>query len=127
MPRSRTLIELGVDRVLTSGQEPTAYEGAELIAELVRAAGDRIIVMPGGGITARNVGRIIRATGAGEVHFAALTPVGSGMRFRRAGVYMGGELRPPEYDRLGHQGAVGGDRHRRARKRPRVTPVRSGR
>jgi copper homeostasis protein len=93
------LIELGVDRVLTSGQEATAYEGAGLIAELVRAAGDRIIVMPGGGITARNVGRIIRATGAGEVHFAAMTQLGSGMRFRRAGVYMGGELRPPEYDR----------------------------
>ena len=47
-----TLIELGVDRVLTSGQEPTAYEGAERIAELVKSAGERIIVMPGGGITA---------------------------------------------------------------------------
>ena len=42
-----TLIELGVDRVLTSGQEPTAYEGAERIAELIKASVDRVIVMPG--------------------------------------------------------------------------------
>lgn len=96
----RTLIDLGVDRVLTSGQEPTAYEGADLIAELIRAAGDRIIVMPGGGITAKNVGRIVSTTGAREIHFAAQSPVASGMRFRRADVFMGGELRPPEYDRL---------------------------
>jgi len=96
----RTLIELGVDRVLTSGQEPTAHEGAELIGELARAAGDRIIVMPGGGITAKNVGRIVAMTGAREIHFAAQSPAASGMRFRRADVHMGGELRPPEYDRL---------------------------
>ena len=51
-----TLIGLGVDRVLTSGQEATVLEGLPLITELVERAGDRIIVMPGGGITARNVG-----------------------------------------------------------------------
>lgn len=95
-----TLIELGVDRVLTSGQAPTAFEGADLIGELVRAAGDRIIVMPGGGLTARNIGKVIASTGAKEYHFAALTPTPSGMRFRRPDVFMGGELRPPEYDRL---------------------------
>ena len=95
-----TLIELGVDRVLTSGQEPTAFEGAERIAELVKAAVDRIIVMPGGGITQRNVGRIVAVTGAEEIHFAARGTQPSRVRFRRPEVYMGGELRPPEYDRL---------------------------
>lgn len=95
-----TLIELGVDRVLTSGQEPTAYEGAERIAELVKAAVDRIIVMPGGGITQRNVGKIVAVTKASEIHFAARSPAASGMRFRRPEVFMGGELRPPEYDRF---------------------------
>jgi copper homeostasis protein len=95
-----TLIELGVDRVLTSGQEPSAFEGAEKIAELVKAAVDRIVVMPGGGITAKNVGRIVAVTGAREIHFAARTAQPSAMRFRRADMYMGGELRPPEYDRL---------------------------
>ncbi|MCA9957355.1 MAG: copper homeostasis protein CutC, partial [Anaerolineales bacterium] len=56
-----TLIGLGVERVLTSGQEASVLEGLPLITELVRRAGDRIIVMPGGGITPRNVDRIVGA------------------------------------------------------------------
>jgi copper homeostasis protein len=95
-----TLIELGVDRILTSGQEPTANEGAERIAELIKAAVDRVIVMPGGGITPRNVARVAAISGASEIHFAARVPTTSAMRFRRADMYMGGELRPAEYDRL---------------------------
>jgi copper homeostasis protein len=94
------LIELGVDRVLTSGQEASVVEGLPLIVELIRRAGDRIIVMPGGGITMRNVDRIVAASKPREIHFAALEPVPSGMQFRRPYVFMGGELRPPEYDRL---------------------------
>ena len=39
-------------------------------------------------------------TGASEIHFAARVPTPSAMRFRRADMYMGGELRPAEYDRL---------------------------
>ena len=95
-----TLIGLGVDRILTSGQEATVLEGLPLIAELVRRAADRIIVMPGGGITARNVDRIVAAAKPREIHFAALEPAVGGMRFRRHHVFMGGELRPPEFDRL---------------------------
>ena len=95
-----TLIELGVDRVLTSGQEPSVLEGLPLVVELAKRAGDRIIVMPGGGITARNVERIVAAAKPREIHFAALDTIESRMRFRRPHVFMGGELRPPEYDRL---------------------------
>ena len=95
-----TLVELGAERVLTSGQEATVLEGLPLITELVKRAGNRIIVMPGGGITARNVERIVAAAKPQEIHFAALDPAASGMRFRRHHVFMGGELRPPEYDRL---------------------------
>lgn len=95
-----TLIELGIDRVLTSGQEASVLEGLPLITELVRRAGDRIIVMPGGGITPRNVARIVAAAKPKEIHFAALVLEPGGMRFRREHVFMGGELRPPEYDRL---------------------------
>jgi len=94
------LIELGVDRVLTSGQETSVLEGLPLIVELIERAGDRIVIMPGGGITARNVDRILAAARPREIHFAALEPIASGMRFRREHVFMGGELRPPEYDRL---------------------------
>ncbi len=94
------LIELGVDRVLTSGQEASVLEGLPLIVELIERAGDRIVIMPGGGTTARNIERIIAAARPREIHFAALEPIASGMRFRRPQVFMGGELRPPEYDRL---------------------------
>jgi copper homeostasis protein len=95
-----TLIELGADRVLTSGQEASVLEGLPLIAELVRRAENRIIVMPGGGITFRNVERIVGEVRPREIHFAALESEAGGMQFRRAHVFMGGELRPPEYDRL---------------------------
>jgi copper homeostasis protein len=94
------LVDLGVDRVLTSGQEATVLEGLPLLTELFALAGDRIVVMPGGGITSRNVRRIVDALKPKEVHFAALQAVSSPMRFRRPHVFMGGELRPPEYDRL---------------------------
>lgn len=95
-----TLIELGVDRVLTSGQEASVLEGLPLVTELVKRAGDRIIIMPGGGITPRNVERIVAQAKPKEIHFAALALEAGGMRFRRGHVFMGGELRPPEYDRL---------------------------
>lgn len=95
-----TLIELGVDRILTSGQEPTVLEGAELIASLREKAGDKVIILPGGGVTQRNLEKIIQLTGVSEIHIGTRQPVESGMQFRNERVYMGGELRPPEYLRL---------------------------
>jgi copper homeostasis protein len=97
-----TLVDLGVDRVLTSGQESSVLEGLDLIAELVQRAHGRIIVMPGGGITDRNVARIRARSAVTELHFAGGEPVESRMRFRNPRVFMGGTLRPPEYllDRL---------------------------
>ena len=95
-----TLIELGVDRILTSGQEPTVLEGAELIASLREKAGDRVIILPGGGVTERNLAKIIELTGVAEIHIGTRQAVGSGMQFRNERVYMGGELRPPEYLRM---------------------------
>ena len=96
----QTLIALGIDRLLTSGQEPSVLEGAPLIRRLIEQAAGRLIVMPGGGITARNVGRILQETGASEIHFAALSEAPSGMAHRNPHVFMGGELRPAEYARL---------------------------
>lgn len=96
----QVLIGLGVDRLLTSGQEPSVLEGAPLIRRLNEQAAGRLIVMPGGGITARNVARIVQETGASEIHFAALSEAASGMVHRNPHVFMGGELRPAEYARL---------------------------
>lgn len=49
------LIELGIDRVLTSGQEETANEGIELIKKLTKIAANRIKIMPGSGINKTNI------------------------------------------------------------------------
>ncbi|MBP2703773.1 copper homeostasis protein CutC [Microbispora sp. RL4-1S] len=94
-----TLAGLGVDRVLTSGQDSTALEGAPLIASLVERAGDRLVIMPGGGITPRNVARVVEATGAKEIHFAALVDEPSPAVHRNPHPYMGGELRQSEFVR----------------------------
>jgi copper homeostasis protein len=92
-----TLIGLGIDRVLTSGQEATCLDGLELLAELQKQAAGRIIVMPGGGITPRNVRRVVEATGVSEVHLSARASVESGMQHRNTRCFMGGALRPPEF------------------------------
>jgi copper homeostasis protein len=91
------LISLGVDRVLTSGQEASCVEGLELIAALHKQAGTRIIVMPGGGLTPRNIQKFVARTGVGEVHLSARQTVESAMNYRNSGVFMGGALRPPEF------------------------------
>lgn len=62
------LIDLGFCRVLTSGGAATALEGADEIANLIRAARGRIEVFPGGGIDPSNVRELVRRTGCTQVH-----------------------------------------------------------
>ncbi len=71
-----TLVELGVDRVLTSGGAPSVPEGLDVLAELVRAAGDRLVVLPGGGVRSADAARILERTGAWELHGSATTDAG---------------------------------------------------
>lgn len=94
-----TLVDIGVDRILTSGQEESAMAGLELLSDLVKRAGDRIIIMPAGNIHESNVEKIARETGADELHVTGFMDVDSGMQFRNPRVFMGGLLRPPEYTR----------------------------
>ena len=91
------IIKLGIDRILTSGQEYSVLEGLDLITGLIEKASDRIIVMPGGGITERNIKKIVAQSGAREVHVAAWASVESRMEHRNSRCFMGGELRPPEF------------------------------
>jgi copper homeostasis protein len=93
------LMKLSVDRILTSGQAYSVLEGLDLIAALVQKAGDRVIIMPGGG-TERNVQKVVEETGVKDIHVIGPKPITSAMQYRHHGVFMGGELRPPEYDRL---------------------------
>ena len=93
------LVELGVNRILTSGQAYSVLEGLDLIAELVQIAGDRVIIMPGGG-TERNLQKIVNEALIKEAHVIGPKYVDSVMQYCHEGVFMGGELRPPEYARL---------------------------
>jgi copper homeostasis protein len=83
------VLTLGAERLLTSGQRGSAMEGKELIAELVRRAGDRLIVMPGAGVNERNVRELIATTGAREFHLSGQKKVASQMVYRNPRVFMG--------------------------------------
>lgn len=99
MQALQDLIELKtVHRILTSGQEATAFEGSELISKLIRKAAGRIIVMPGAGVNERNISKIRSITGASEFHVSGRTKVPSQMIFRQSAVFMGGALRLPEFE-----------------------------
>jgi copper homeostasis protein len=67
------IIEIGCQRILTSGQANSAMEGAEAIAKLVQQARERITIISGGGIRAENLAQLMRVTGAREFHTAAYT------------------------------------------------------
>jgi copper homeostasis protein len=75
------LIEMGCERVLTSGQQPTAPEGADLIARLQQQADDRIIIMPGSGVRPENVVALAKQTGCVEFHSSLRSMVKSNMQF----------------------------------------------
>jgi copper homeostasis protein len=84
------VISTGAARVLTSGGQPSIVKGAAMVAKMVEAAKDRIIVMPGCGVRPENVLSIIETTGASEVHIALEEEQQSGMQFRKAEIPMGG-------------------------------------
>jgi copper homeostasis protein len=78
------LIELGCERVLTSGAQPSALKGAALIRQLVELSAGRIVVMPGAGVSAGNVNKLRKLTGAYEFHASAKRQHASSMRWQPA-------------------------------------------
>ena len=62
------LVELGINRILTKGGEGSALNNMDTIKELIDYAKDRIIILPGGGVTKDNYMELVRYTGAKEVH-----------------------------------------------------------
>ena len=83
------VIALGFDRILTSGHQPKAIQGAELLARLHRQAAGRIVLMAGSGVTEQNIRELHEATGLHEFHFSAREPQPSGMRYVNPDLYMG--------------------------------------
>jgi len=83
------LINLGIDRILSSGQQKTAPEGAYLIRDLIHKSNGRIIIMPGSGVKEDNVENLICDTGATEVHIHLEKQQPSRMMFKQPDVFMG--------------------------------------
>lgn len=92
------IIEAGCDRILTSGQQPTADKGIPMIAELVKKAAGRIIIMPGSGVRENNIEMIQVETGAIEFHTSARSIVHSKMEYRNENVPMGSSVVSSEFE-----------------------------
>jgi copper homeostasis protein len=90
------LIDLGMTRVLTSGQCETVWEGLDVIARLVEQARDRIQIMPGGGIKPYQVEQVLARTGCRQIHVAAWKTQRDDSTRHRPMVTFGGALYPPE-------------------------------
>lgn len=79
-------IEIGFDRILTSGQQLQALQGATLIGELIKQANGRIAIMPGSGVNENTVVEIIQKSGATEIHFSATTFRESAMQYQNPNI-----------------------------------------
>ena len=83
------LASLGVARILTSGQQPTAPQGAPLLKDLQAYARGRIILLAGCGVNEKNIRQLAQETGIHEFHFSAREQVKSRMLFTNPEVTMG--------------------------------------
>ncbi len=83
------IISLGVKRILTSGQAPTAPQGVELIRMLVKKSQGRISIMAGCGVNENNIRQLAQSTGVNEFHFSAREKIRSSMKLSNPEVLMG--------------------------------------
>ena len=91
-----TLIRLGVTRVLTSGQESDVFFALDTIREMIAFAGDAIEILPGAGITLRNVDRVVKETGCSQIHLACHKAYPETSVANNRSIYYGGALYPQE-------------------------------
>lgn len=75
------IISAGCTRILTSGGADTAVKGMGNLQEWVKAADDRIIILPGSGIRSGNIRQLAEATGLTEFHSSARTALQSCMEW----------------------------------------------
>jgi copper homeostasis protein len=93
------VMAMGIRRVLSSGAAADVVAGMPVLRSLIERAGDRCVVMPGGGVTPENLAGILDSTGAREVHLSARQPLASAMLFRNPDCFMGAFTRADEYTR----------------------------
>lgn len=83
------IVQLGFNRILTSGQQANAERGIQLLKELHQLADGRIAIMAGCGVNEHNIARIQRETGITEFHFSAREPQPCRSHYFNPDVYMG--------------------------------------
>jgi len=86
------IIELGFERILTSGGKTTAMEGANTINHLVEQAAGRITIMAGSGVSENNAADLVHFTGVHEIHSSARTRHQSEMEYKNDRILMGQEI-----------------------------------
>lgn len=89
----------GANRILTSGGERTAWEGRQIIAQLVKQARSRITIMPGSGIKPENAHALVEQAGVKEIHAGLKSPLDSPLLFRNPRISMG-SIEGSEYRRF---------------------------
>ena len=82
-------VSLGMNTILTSGQQNSAVKGAELLAELQRQAAGRIRIQAGGGICADTIRELYPKTGVTAYHMSGKIELASPMQYRKENVNMG--------------------------------------
>lgn len=92
------IVDLGVKRILTSGGQPDVPSGAAIITGLVRQSSNRASIMPGGGVTEKNLAQLVQATGVREIHLSARHAVRSGMKFQNKNCSMGTFTKDHEFE-----------------------------
>lgn len=90
------LVDLGITRVMTSGQEASAYNGAANIGNYLHHAAGRIEVLPAGGINRFTVADVVSRTGCDQIHASLSTGSKDRSVAARPQVSFGGTLKPPE-------------------------------
>lgn len=90
------LMELGVTRILTSGQEANVLTGAETVKEMREYAAGRIEILPGAGIRPANVEKVLALTGCDQFHSSASGTAYDNSTANSHGIFFGGALYPPE-------------------------------
>lgn len=92
-----TIIELGCERILTSGQKNSAIDGIDLLKSLAGKADNRIEIMAGGGVSARNAAQLLEA-GVHALHMTGKGIVNSQMEYRKADVSMASAVLTNEFE-----------------------------
>lgn len=92
------IIELKIDRILTSGGEASAFKGKKIIENLIEKSRGRVIIMAGAGIKSGNLEELLQIKDLKEVHLSGKHRIESSMKFKNQKINMGGSIPPSEYE-----------------------------